>query len=130
MARRASFFDEVTGRKILSDIKWLLKNVRTLLALPRGAARRSAGVSQVGVVVGGTITEVSEGAGPPSTHQYKAKSIAGREITVFTTPDNARDDDVLYLAAAEDAPCRMYWDADSVGHIIATTEIFDTILDA
>lgn len=81
-------------------------------------------------IVPGQITAVQEDNTPPCDHQYKAKAVDGRSITTYTSPDQPRDPSTLYIAAAEDDWCLMWWDANDVGHIFAIVEVFDTVLDS
>jgi len=83
-----------------------------------------------GAAVPGKITAVQEDNTPPCDHQYKAEALDGREIDTFTTPENARDDDVKYVAAAVDDWCLMWWESDGTGHLLVAGEIYDTVEDA
>lgn len=85
-----------------------------------------------GTVTAGFISEVSEDTSPPTLHTYKAVENAPgtRIIDEFIAPENARDADVLYIAAAPGDACLMWWEQDDTPHILLATEIYDTVLDS
>ena len=94
------------------------------------------------VPVIGKITGSTGSGGPPSTFKYSALAIdgSGRRIgydsdgetsaTDMVTPENERDEDVLYVKAATDDLCLMWWAWDGTPHLYAFGEIYDTVEDA